>query len=271
MNFVPVISQKRNQQSSSNFYSILCIIRNRKPPYSSVLTHPWRHLGAILWFHIIIHIFITIHHKLPKFSTDKLQVIIQHTDNPCPRACHDAHVRARPNFKMLKITYTFFWVRTRSFRAFQNFPSVRVRARKRSKFKMFTWFRFLIRQLTISIHLQSLLTFHKAVRARQSLKSARAAMGNIMQKWAKIGHFWNLNSSSELSTSPNFYIMVGKSMSWRYDFIPPCLVESETKSSYWHLNSKKKSISFGDVIFVFVQLRLSRLPVIDFLPDFAML
>ena len=46
-------------------------------------------------------------------------------------------------------------------------------------------------QLTISICLQSLLTFHKAVRARQSSKSARAAMGNIMQKLAKTCHFWN--------------------------------------------------------------------------------
>ena len=33
--------------------------------------------------------------------------------------------------------------------------------------------------------------------------------------------------------------MDGESMSWRYDFIPPWLVQSETKSSYWHLNSKK--------------------------------
>ena len=28
-------------------------------------------------------------------------------------------------------------------------------------------------------------------------------------------------------------------MSWKYNFIPPWLVKSETKSSYWHLNSKK--------------------------------
>ena len=34
----------------------------------------------------------------------------------------------------------------------------------------------------ISIDFQSLLTFHKAVQARQSLKSARAAMGNIRPK-----------------------------------------------------------------------------------------
>ena len=33
----------------------------------SLITQPWRHPGAILCFHMIIHIFITIHHKLPKF------------------------------------------------------------------------------------------------------------------------------------------------------------------------------------------------------------
>ena len=155
-------------------------------------------------------------------------------------------MRARQNLEMLKITYKQFCIRTRSFTAFQNFPSVRVRARvvrarsanQWQKFKIFTWFGFLIRQLTISIYLQSLLTFHKAVRARQSSKSARAAMGNIMQKWAKTCHFWNQNSS-RTNRRFHFYIMVGKSMSWRYDFIPPWLVESETKSSYWHLNSKK--------------------------------
>ena len=129
--------------------------------FFSVITQPWRHPGAILCFDVIIDIFISVYHKLTKFNTHKLQVIRQHTDNPCPRARHDAHVRARQNFNMLKITYKQFWVRTRSFRAFQNFPSVRVRAcvvRARSanewqKFKIFTWFWFLIRQLTISIYL----------------------------------------------------------------------------------------------------------------------
>ena len=169
----------------------------------SVITQPWRYPGAILCFDVIIDIFISVYHKLTKFNTHKLQVIRQHTDNPCPRAHHDAHVRARQNFNMLKITYKQFWARTRSFRAFPNFPSVRVRARvvrarsanEWQKFKIFTWFGFLIQQLTISIDFQSLLTFHKAVRARQSLKSARAAMGNIMQKLAKTFHFWNWNSS----------------------------------------------------------------------------
>ena len=94
-----------------------------------VITQPWRQLRAILCFHLIMNIFITMPHKLLKFCTHKLQMISQHTDNPCPRARHDAHVRARQNFNMLKITYKQFWARTRSFRAFLNFPSVRVRAR----------------------------------------------------------------------------------------------------------------------------------------------
>ena len=191
----------------------------------SVITQPRRHPGAILCFDVIIDIFISVYHKLTKFNTHKLQVIRQHSDNPCPCARHDAHVRTHQNFNMLKITYKQFWARTRSFRAFQNFPSVRVRApvvRARSanewqKFKIFTWFGFLIRQLTISIHLQSLLTFHKAVRARQSLKSARAAMGNIMQKWAKTCHFWNRNSSSERPFTPNFYIWLERA--WVGDMI----------------------------------------------------
>ena len=197
MNFWTVISQEQNQQSCWNFYSIFVIIRNRENKLFSVITQLWRHPGAILCFDVIIDIFIFVYHKFTKFNTHKLQVIRQHTDNPCPRARHDAHVRARQNFNMLKITYKQFWARTRSFRAFPNFPSVRVRARvvrarsanEWQKFKMFTWFGFLVRQLTICIHLQSLLTFYKAVRARQSLKSARAAMGNIMQKWAKTCHF----------------------------------------------------------------------------------
>ena len=70
-------------------------------------------------------------HKLPKLCTHKLQMISQHTDNPCPRARHDAHVRARQNLEMLKIAYKQFCVRTMSSRAFQNFPSVRIRARVR--------------------------------------------------------------------------------------------------------------------------------------------
>ena len=127
--FVAVISQEQNQQSSSNFHSIFVNIRNRQAKLFSVITQPWRHPGAILCFHVINDIFISILQKLTKFNTHKLQMISQHTDNPCPRARHNAHVRARQNFNMLKITYKQFWVRTRSFRAFQNFPSVRVRAR----------------------------------------------------------------------------------------------------------------------------------------------
>ena len=80
----------------------------------------------------------------------------------------------------------------------------------------------------------------------------------------------NRNSSSECPLTPNFFIMVGKSMSWRYHFIPPWPLKSDIKSSYLHLNSTN-FIFIDDVITSFVQLRLSRLPVIDFLPNFDML
>ena len=101
MNFMFKISQKRNLQSSSNFHSIFALMRNRSSNVFRLITQPWRHLGAILRFHFIIHIFITIHHKLTKFSTHKLHVMTQQTNNPCPCAHRDAHTRARQNFKWL--------------------------------------------------------------------------------------------------------------------------------------------------------------------------
>ena len=85
-----------------NFYSIFVIIRNRENKLFSVITQPWRHPGAILCFDVIIDIFISVYHKLTKFNTHKLQVIRQHTDNPCPSARHDAHVRARQNLTCSK-------------------------------------------------------------------------------------------------------------------------------------------------------------------------
>ena len=93
-NFVAVISQEQNQQSCWNFYSIFVIIRNRQAKLFSVITQPWRHPGAILCFHVIIDIFISILHKLTKFNTHKLQVISQYTDNPCP-LCASRRPRAR--------------------------------------------------------------------------------------------------------------------------------------------------------------------------------
>ena len=93
MNFGTVISQEQNQQSCWNFYSIFVIIRNRQVKLFSVITQPWRHPGAILCFDVIIDIFISVYHKLTKFNTHKLQVIWQHTDNPCPRARHCARVK----------------------------------------------------------------------------------------------------------------------------------------------------------------------------------
>ena len=54
--------------------------------------------------YVIIHIFITIIINCPNL----IHITSGHWstyDNPCPRVHHDAHVRARQNSKMLKITY----------------------------------------------------------------------------------------------------------------------------------------------------------------------
>ena len=94
-NFVVHLSQKIVSLSSSNFHSIFGFIRNRVPPLFSVITQPWRHPGAILCFHVIIHIFISILHKLTKFNTHKLQVISQHTwQSLSPCASRRARARA---------------------------------------------------------------------------------------------------------------------------------------------------------------------------------
>ena len=78
-NFVTRLSQKINLQLFSNFLSIFGLIWNREPPLFILITQPWRYLGAILWIHVIIHIFITIHSKSAIFNAHKLQVICQHT------------------------------------------------------------------------------------------------------------------------------------------------------------------------------------------------
>ena len=78
-NFVPRLSQKPLTIIRFKFSQYLCLIpRNRVPPLFSLITQPWRHLGAILWIHVIIHIFITIHSKSTIFNAHKLQAICQH-------------------------------------------------------------------------------------------------------------------------------------------------------------------------------------------------
>ena len=62
MNFGTVISQKQNQQSCWNFHSIFVIIRNRSNHLFSVWS--LNHDVIQAPFCVIIHIFITIHHKL---------------------------------------------------------------------------------------------------------------------------------------------------------------------------------------------------------------
>ena len=61
------------------------------------------------------------------------------------------------------------------------------------------------------------MTFHKAVSARQSSKSARAAMGNIMQIWSKTSYFKNQNSSSDSQLTPTFISWLEKA--WVGDMI----------------------------------------------------
>ena len=84
-----MISQEQNQQSSSNFHSMFVIIRNRQAKLFSVITQPWRHPGAILWIHVIINIFITIHSKSTISNAHILQAICQHI--------RPIHIRALPN------------------------------------------------------------------------------------------------------------------------------------------------------------------------------
>ena len=93
INFVSRLSQKFLSLWFSNFHSIFVLIPNRTNKLFRVITQPWRHPGAILWIHVIIHIFITIHPKSTIFTTHKLPAIFQQSDNPHPRARHDAHVK----------------------------------------------------------------------------------------------------------------------------------------------------------------------------------
>ena len=69
---------------------------------------------------------------------------------------------------------------------------------------------------------------------------------------------------------PKFYFIFWKPLSGRYVCMHDFGQSDVVTSSYWHLNSKSV-IFIDDVIFVFAQMRLSRLPMINFLPDFDML
>ena len=74
------VSQKWQGLLTSNFHSIFGMVWHAASNRKTVIAQPWRHLSAILWFHVIIHIFISIHHTFTKLSTHKLQVMGQHTD-----------------------------------------------------------------------------------------------------------------------------------------------------------------------------------------------
>ena len=79
--FVPRLSQKALSLWFSNFHSIFALIRNRHIKLFNMITQPWRHPGAILWIHVIIHIFITIHSKSTIFKFSHSWPFIR----PCER------------------------------------------------------------------------------------------------------------------------------------------------------------------------------------------
>ena len=151
MKFVARLSQKFLSLSFSNFHSIFVNIRNRQAKLFSVITQPWRHPGAILWIHVIIHIFITIHSKSTIFNAHKLQ------DMPTYRPIH---IRALPNpracarVKILKCSkspinnFEYEPGHLEHFKIFRPYVSARAlcarSARKMSKFKIFAWFGFLL-------------------------------------------------------------------------------------------------------------------------------
>ena len=88
-------------------------------------------------------------------------------------------------------------------------------------------------------------------------------MGNIMQKWAKTGHFWNQNSS-RTNRQIQFLYYGWKEHELEIQF------HTTLTGKKWNkviiLASKLKKMNFyGDVIFVYVELRLSWLSVINFL------
>ena len=72
------LSQKALSLSIFKFSQYLCHDQESTLKLFNMITQPWRHPGAILWIHVIIHIFITIHSKSTIFNAHKLQAICQH-------------------------------------------------------------------------------------------------------------------------------------------------------------------------------------------------
>ena len=87
----------------------------------------------------------------------------------------------------------------------------------------------------------SLNQSHKAVSARQSSKSARAAMGNIMQIWSKTSHFKNQNNSSDSQLTPTFISWLEKA--WVGDMIS-CLIWPSINSWRHHNGLRPQNFNF---------------------------
>ena len=118
-----------------------------------VITQPWRQLGAILCFHVIINIFITIHHKLTKFNTHKLQGhtltywTILGPVRVTARTC--ARVKILPCSKSPINNFEHEPGHLEHFQIFRPYVSARAfvrvhSARKGQNSKFFAWFGFLL-------------------------------------------------------------------------------------------------------------------------------
>ena len=255
------------------------MVRTTTVKLFNVISHAWRHVGAILCFWdsvtwLTISSLLKVNSTIPLVDINFRSISIAPLRSwPCTRI--DARVRARQNLKMLKIQ---LWSILHTFQTILNISKISARTRPRVhfcarstyesyKFRFFTWFGFLIQHLAISIHFQSLSTDNKVIRVRQSSKSARAPIGKYSEKW------WYCllsRSSSECRVTPTFYYMVGKLMSCRYDIRRQNGWSDVVTSSYGRFNSKIWFL-ICDVINFCIHFSVSRLSFVKFLPNFSML
>ena len=122
---------------------MLGIIRNRNGDLFSVIAQPWRHLGAILWKHIIDHNLVTICHF--KFTVGQMTVNIK--------------------IVILGSCKSDVWVNRHMFQTFDAFHTkmqnefLRVFSIQKSKHRFWIWFRNLITFQSLLTNLYQLITF----------------------------------------------------------------------------------------------------------------
>ena len=176
---------------------------------------------------IIKDIFNTKHHKSIKLGTHKLHVIIyQIMSHDLTCASLRTHTRAS-KFKNAPIDLEFFLDTFQTISSISKIsaracPCVRFRAHSTygsSIFHCQTCFWIIIVLASSSSHLHSLWSTSKAVRAQQTLKSARASMAIYSQnvpKWSLISIRY---SSFGSSVTPTFYDVIWMFMNCKYDFM----------------------------------------------------